>query len=352
MWFPANSLDSANILQAIAPAGWILVACSLVEALLLYRLPTLEHPAPQPAYQWKNTLRSEVFAKELAPVLSRQVIRLSVLGLSAFWAIGQVLLAAFPAFGKEVAGITNTMVLQGIIACTGLGVAIGSTLASRLSRNYIATSLIPTGILGITLGLLLLPQGSNPWFFTAVFLMIGTAGGLFVVPLNALIQFHSDKNELGKVIAGNNLFQNIAMLSFLILTVFMAEAGYDGKQLLYLMAFITLAGCVYITKKLPQSLLLFIAHGLLKQRYKVDIQGIENIPSKGGVLLLGNHISWIDWAIVQIASPRPVRFVILKTIYEHRLLKWLFRLYGCIPIANAASRHTLETISQLLNEVV
>ncbi len=350
MWFPANSLDSTNILKAIAPAGWILVACSLIEALLLYRLPTLEHPTPQPAYQWKKTLQTEQFAKELAPVLSRQVIRLSVLGLSAFWAIGQVLLAAFPAFGKEVAGITNTMVLQGIIACTGLGIAIGSTLASRLSRNYIATSLIPTGILGITLGLLLLPQGSNPWFFTAVFLMIGTAGGLFIVPLNALIQFHSDKDELGKVIAGNNLFQNIAMLSFLILTVLMAEAGYDGKQLLYLMAFITLVGCVYITKKMPQSLLLFIAHSLLKQRYKVDIQGVENIPSKGGVLLLGNHISWIDWAIVQIASPRPVRFVILKTIYEHRLLKWLFRLYGCIPIANAASRHTLETISQLLNE--
>lgn len=350
MWFPTGITDTAVILKTIAPAGWLLVACSLIEALLLYRLPTLEKPAPMPDYQWQNALRTDQFANELMPVLSRQVIRLSVLGLSAFWAIGQVLLAAFPAFGKEVAGITNTLVLQGIIACTGLGIAIGSTLASRLSRNYIATSLIPTGILGITLGLILLPQGSNPWYFTAIFLMIGTAGGLFIVPLNALIQFHSNKDELGKVIAGNNLFQNIAMLSFLVLTVVMAQAGYDGKHLLYLMAIITLIGCLYITLKMPQSMLRFVAHSLLKQRYKVDIQGIENIPSTGGVLLLGNHISWIDWAIVQIASPRPVRFVIFKSIYEHPLLKWLFRLYGCIPITNAASRHTLETISLLLNE--
>lgn len=41
------------------------------------------------------------------------MIRLSVLGLSLFWAVGQVLLAAFPAFAKEAAGIKNTLVLQG-----------------------------------------------------------------------------------------------------------------------------------------------------------------------------------------------------------------------------------------------
>ena len=91
---------------------------------------------------------------------------------------------------------------------------------------------------------------------------------------------------------------------------------------------------------MPQTLLLFIAQSLLKQRYKVDIQGIQNIPATGGVLLLGNHVSWIDWAIVQIASPVRVRFVMIKSIYEHKYLKWLFRLYGCVPIANSASRQS------------
>ncbi|MFB0974860.1 MAG: acyl-[ACP]--phospholipid O-acyltransferase [Tolumonas sp.] len=350
LWFPAGTETSGPILQSLAPAGWMLVGCTVLELALLYRLPTLEHPEPMPAFDWKNSLHIKQFHQELQPVLERDVIRLSVLGLSLFWAVGQVLLAAFPAFAKETAGIENTLVLQGVLACTGLGIALGSWLAARFSRNYIATSLIPVGIVGVATGLVMLPQFTSTTLYALDFLLIGTAGGMFIVPLNALIQFHSREDELGKVIAGNNLFQNIAMLSFLVLTVVVAELGYDGKHLLYLMAVVTVLGCVYTISKMPQSLLRFIAQGLLSQRYKVDIQGIQNIPSTGGVLLLGNHISWIDWAIVQIASPRPVRFVIIKSIYEHKYLKWLFRLYGCIPIANTGSRRALETISELLNQ--
>ncbi len=350
LWFPTGSKTSDPILQALAPAGWMLVGCTVLELALLYRLPTLEHPEPMPAFDWKKSLTTEQFRKELQPVVARDVIRLSVIGLSLFWAVGQVLLAAFPAFAKQSAGIENTLVLQGVLACTGLGIALGSTLAARLSRNYIATSLIPVGIIGVAAGLVMLPQFTSITLYALDFLLIGTAGGLFIVPLNALIQFHSKEDELGKVIAGNNLFQNIAMLSFLILTVVVAEFGYDGKHLLYLMAIVTVLGCVYTIRKMPQTLLLFIAQSLLKQRYKVDIQGIQNIPATGGVLLLGNHVSWIDWAIVQVACPRPVRFVMIKSIYEHKYLKWLFRLYGCVPIANTASRRSLETITDLLNQ--
>lgn len=350
LWFPTGTKTSGPILQSLAPAGWMLVGCTLLELALLYRLPTLEHPAPMPAFDWKNSLTAQQFQKELQPVVARDVIRLSVIGLSLFWAVGQVLLAAFPAFAKQAAGIQNTLVLQGVLACTGIGIALGSTLAARVSRNYIAASLIPVGIIGVAAGLVMLPHFTQVPWYVIDFLLIGTAGGMFIVPLNALIQFHSREDELGKVIAGNNLFQNIAMLSFLILTVIVAELGYDGKHLLYLMAVVTVLGCVYTICKMPQTMLLFIAQSLLKQRYKVDIQGIQNIPATGGVLLLGNHVSWIDWAIVQIASPRPVRFVMIKSIYEHKYLKWLFRLYGCIPIANAGSRRALATISELLNQ--
>ena len=347
--FPTGSKDSGLIMQHMFSAGWILVGCTLVELAAIYTLPTLEKQDDSKQLDWSSVFSFRQFSAELRPVLDREIIRLSVIGLSLFWAVGQVLLAAFPAFAKEAAHIENTMVLQGVVACTGLGIALGSGIAARISRNYIATSLIPVGILGVALGLVILPQLTDVFWYAADFLLIGIGGGLFIVPLNALIQFHSHENELGKVIAGNNLFQNIAMLSFLVLTVVAAEVGLSSKNLLYMMAVVTVLGCIYTIRKMPQTLLRFVAQALLKQRYKVDIQGIQNIPATGGVLLLGNHISWIDWAIVQIASPRPVRFVMLKSIYEHKLLKWIFRLYGCVPIANAASKQSLETIAGLLN---
>lgn len=98
----------------------------------------------------------------------------------------------------KAAGIENTLVLQGVLACTGLGIALGSALAARLSRNYIATSLIPVGIVGVAAGLVMLPQFNDITFYALDFLLIGTAGGMFIVPLNALIQFHSREDELGE----------------------------------------------------------------------------------------------------------------------------------------------------------
>ena len=43
--------------------------------------------------------------------------------------------------------------------------------------------------------------------------------GIFLVPLNALIQFHAGEQQLGRVLAANNLVQNLVMLGFLALTV-------------------------------------------------------------------------------------------------------------------------------------
>jgi acyl-[acyl-carrier-protein]-phospholipid O-acyltransferase/long-chain-fatty-acid--[acyl-carrier-protein] ligase len=175
-------------------------------------------------------------------------------------------------------------------------------------------------------------------------------GGLFIIPLNALIQFHAKDKELAQVLAGNNLVQNIAMTGFLLLTVFFSLAGFSSLGLLIIIAIVAVLGGIYTVYMLPQSLVRILFTGLLSQFYRVDVQGMKNIPGQGGVLLLGNHISFIDWAIVQIASPRPVRFVMLRSIYELWYLNWFFKLNGCIPIEpGPSSEEALKTIAGLLD---
>ncbi len=53
------------------------------------------------------------------------------------------------------------------------------------------------------------------------------------------------------------------------------------------------------------------------------MEGFENIPEKGGALLLGNHISFIDWAVVQMAIPRKIYFVMERSIYS----KWYIKIF-------------------------
>ncbi|BBI59948.1 hypothetical protein HSBAA_12540 [Vreelandella sulfidaeris] len=77
----------------------------------------------------------------------------------------------------------------------------------------------------------------------------------------------------------------------------------NSHYLLLLIATVAMVGGGYTIVKLPQSLVRFLLSFLLTRRYRVDVHGLQNLPAQGGVLLLGNHISWVDWAMVQIASP-------------------------------------------------
>jgi len=54
--------------------------------------------------------------------------------------------------------------------------------------------------------------------------------------------------------------------------------------------------------------------------------------------------------MVQMASPRPVRFVMIRGIYERWYLRWFFDFFGVVPISGAQSKQALRTVSDLLND--
>ncbi len=95
-------------------------------------------------------------------------------------------------------------------------------------------------------------------------------------------------------------------------------------------------------------LIVFVLSSLFKLFYHIKVLGEHQIPAKGGVLLLGNHISFIDWAIVQLASPRPLHFVIEKNYYNRWYWRWLLDLMNVIPISSSASAESLERITNTL----
>jgi acyl-[acyl-carrier-protein]-phospholipid O-acyltransferase/long-chain-fatty-acid--[acyl-carrier-protein] ligase len=350
IWYPAGVTSSAAVVQAIAPVAWLLVLNSLVELVMMYRLPPQAPTGVHEQFQVGKYFSGRLFKEDLQPLVRRKVIRLCVIGLATFWAVGQVMLAAFPAFVKQEMAVTNTIVVQGILACSGVGIALGSIFAGRFSRDFIETGLLPLGAIGIAAGLLFLPYTDSTLVAAITFLFIGFMGGIFIVPLNALIQFHAGEHELGRTLAANNWFQNVVMLSFLALTVAFALVGLSSTALLHLIAVVAVVGGCYTIYQLPQSLTRLVLSFVMSRRYRVTVQGVDRIPPKGGVLLLGNHVSWVDWAIVQLASPRPVRFVMIRSIYERWYLKWLFELFGCIPIEQGPrSRNALSEVAEALS---
>jgi acyl-[acyl-carrier-protein]-phospholipid O-acyltransferase/long-chain-fatty-acid--[acyl-carrier-protein] ligase len=340
------SLKSMTI--AVAPVGFLLVGCSIVETVFAYRLPKTRTTDAALAFDVKKYSAGVYLRENMQFVRGSQTIWLCIIGLSIFWGVNQVVLAVFGAYLKEAAGVTNTVIAQGLLAVGGAGIIVGSLAAGRVSRNFIETGLIPAGAAGMTVCLFLLPALANPVTLGLLFFLYGIAGGMFIVPLNALIQFHAGDNDLGRVLAANNFMQNCVMIGFLALTIAFGLGSIGASALLYLMAAVVLIGTMYTVRTLPQSFIRYSISVLAGMHYRLQVRGIDHIPATGGALLLGNHTSYLDWAILQMACPRRLRFVMERGIYEKWYLKWILDVCGVIPISKTASREAIKTIEDLL----
>jgi acyl-[acyl-carrier-protein]-phospholipid O-acyltransferase/long-chain-fatty-acid--[acyl-carrier-protein] ligase len=338
-------MKATDILQQIAPLGWVLVLGAMLEVVLSYRLPALSETDRTQVFDLQNYLTGRSLKRNLRSLAEPRVILLSIIGLALFWSVSQVMLAVFPAYAETHMGQDNTFVIQSVMAMAGIGIMIGAVVAARLSRHFINAGLIPLGAVGVALGLVSLPMLDSIWLSAGAFLLIGVSGSLMTIPLNALIQFNAPEAHLGRVLAGNNFIQNLAMLGFLALTVVCARVSISSVALLWLLAFIGVLGALYAILKLPQALIRLLMSALVRRRYNLKVLGFEHLPASGeGTLMLGNHISWLDWAMLQMACPRHIYFVMERSIYERWYLRWFLDLYGVIPISSGRSRGAMEQV--------
>ncbi len=341
--------SQSAILQAIAPLGWLLVGFTLLELWQAYRIPQTGRTNPAITFDRQDYLSGKTASANLRRVWNHPIIWLTIMGVSIFWAISQVVLATYPAFAKAHLGITSTAELQGIMAFAGIGIMTGSLLAGYISRNHIETGLVPVGAAGITLCLILMAWLDSKVLQAANFMALGIMGGLFIIPLNAMMQYHAPKAHLGRILASYNMINNVLMLSFLGLTIVLALIGFDSLYMFFFLVLVACATAVYAIIKLPQSMLRFVASGLFKARYRLKVQGFEHLPANGGLLLMGNHISFIDWALVQMACPRELHFVVEQGYYERWYLQHMLRLLRVIPIDANDEDAMQAKVNALLN---
>ena len=83
--------------------------------------------------------------------------------------------------------------------------------------------------------------------------------------------------------------------------------------------------------------------------YRVRTFGLENLP-ESGFLLVPNHMTYVDAVVLQLACPRPIRFVVHESIYQIKWLTPIFKLVEAIPISNVrakeALRHSVDRIKK------
>ena len=71
---------------------------------------------------------------------------------------------------------------------------------------------------------------------------------------------------------------------------------------------------------------------LYKLWYNPKIEGMENIPKDGRLIIVGNHIHIMDQCNVVISTKRPMFYMAKKEYFDNKKVAWFFRSAGCIPV--------------------
>ncbi len=81
--------------------------------------------------------------------------------------------------------------------------------------------------------------------------------------------------------------------------------------------------------------------------YRVTTFGRERLP-EGGFLLLPNHLTWVDAVVLQLACPRPIRFIVFEEIFNQRGLHWIFRAVGALPISSKRAKDAVRAATEAI----
>ncbi|OEY66081.1 MFS transporter [Marinobacter sp. X15-166B] len=290
----------------------------------------------------QETWRLMALAREQHSVL------LSIMAVSWFWFMGAAYLTQFPNFAKtELLGDETVVTL--LLAIFTIGIALGSLLCERLSGHRVELGIVPLGSLGLSVcGLdLYLSMPAQPvaadWLFVLTdagyrrialdLLGIGVFGGLFIVPLYAFIQQQTAKDKRARIIAALNVFNALFMvISALLAILFLGVFGLSIPEFFLVLAIMNLVVAGFVYQQVPLFALRLVIWILSHTIYRVRHRGLENIPEAGPVLLVCNHVTYMDALVMAGAVRRPIRFVMDYHIFKTPLLGFFFRQVQAIPI--------------------
>jgi 1-acyl-sn-glycerol-3-phosphate acyltransferase len=344
-------------------AALAVVVLAIAGNLVSRAIPHVPASAPDLKIQW-NPIPESLAIWRLAR--KQLAVRNSVLGVSWFWFTGTVLTGNLPVYAETHLGGTQTLYVFAL-AVFSVGVGVGSLLCERLSARTVEIGLVPLGAIGMSaciVHLALAPaiaaqgldvgaflQQPGAWRIVLDLAGIGLFSGFYVVPLFALIQSRTPREELSRVIAGMNIQNAVFIVAAALGGVALQQLlGWSIPQLFLALGIASVLVAAWIFSIVPEFLMRFLSWLLVRTLYRLKLHGIErHVPDNGPALLVCNHVSYMDALILAASIPRPVRFVMYYRIFNIPVMRWIFRTAKAIPIAGA--RENPELMQRAFDEV-
>ncbi|WP_231735559.1 acyl-[ACP]--phospholipid O-acyltransferase [Novosphingobium sp. CCH12-A3] len=287
----------------------------------------------------------------LATAREGRGVWLSILGISWFFAAGAVLVSEFaPLVSGTLAARQEVATL--FLVVFSVAIAVGSLIVNRLLKGEVSARYVPISALVLAAGLIDLwiatsgfevrtagasvPQflgTPGAWHILFDLAVIAVSGGMFIVPLYAILQVASPEDKRSQIIAANNVVNaGLTVLAVLAITGLLA-AGVDIPGLIGALGFATLFVALASVWLLPETLFKDVIRLTLRVLYRVEVSGMEHMPRAGErAVVVVNHVSFLDGVLLGAFLPGKPTFAVNTQIARSVWIKPFLKLFRAFPV--------------------
>ncbi|AMV17663.1 acyl-[ACP]--phospholipid O-acyltransferase [Planctomyces sp. SH-PL14] len=289
----------------------------------------------------------------------------TALGIGFFWFLASLAQLNADPLGKEWLHLPQQSVGM-LMAVLVLGLGGGSLLAGKWSEGKVELGIVPIGALGVVISSVLVyltgrfvtadaPATHQVMFYlcAASLCLLGASAGLFDVPLESYLQHRTDPRLRGMILAATNfvVFLGI-LLSAAVFFVLKAVLGISPGAIFALAGLGTIPILIYALRLMPEITARFVFWLASHTVYRLQVVGRENIPERGGALIVANHVSWVDGILMLTSSSRFVRFLVYADYVRNPLLTGLAKVMHVIPIKASEGPRSIVMALKTAKEAV
>jgi acyl-[acyl-carrier-protein]-phospholipid O-acyltransferase/long-chain-fatty-acid--[acyl-carrier-protein] ligase len=287
---------------------------------------------------------------------------------SWFWLVGAVVLALQPQVMKDAVGGSESVITLGLVVFT-IGIAVGSALAARASRERPNLALVPIGAL--LMGLFLvdlavtvsgLPAPSAPvdgatflasvsgWRMLVDFGGLAVAGGLFIVPSFAAVQAWAPEDRRARVVAACNVIGAAFMTVAGLAVTGLQMQGVGVAALLGGLGLANLVVVGLVLRAWGREGVQDVALLLFKTFLRLEVNGREHLPKPGeSAVIAPNHVSLIDAPLMHAILPSHAAFAIDTAMAGKWWVKpflGFVKAHAIDPTRPLGTRHLISAVKE------
>lgn len=276
---------------------------------------------------------------------------LCILGISWFFAVGAVLLNDFAPLVTNRLGAGKPVVTLFLLAFS-ISIAVGSLAVNRLLKGKVSAKYVPLSAL-LMAGFMIdlwpathhfvvtapgadiarFVQAPGSWRILIDLAGLAFAGGMFIVPLYALLQTNSPVAERSRIIAANNIVNSLVIVLVMAVVIAMAKYGASISAVIATMGFATLIVALVSCWLLPETVIKRLLRTLLELAYGVEVVGKENMPHPGErAVVVVNHVSWLDGLLLAVFLPGKPVFAVHSAVVASWWIKPALKLFRAFPV--------------------